>query len=83
MRVCLCIYVFVIVFSVYVVFIAVFIQVVLHDHQFGADALTSIFHIASFRFDGELERDVSLLIDQSEHLPDRITCVKSKSENYS
>ena len=33
---------------------------------------SSIFHMAPFKYD-KLARDVGLLIDQSGHLPDRIT----------
>lgn len=62
-------------------FMPVYIQVVSRNHQFAVEALPSIFHMASFMFNGKLARDVDLLVDQSEHLPNRISCIKCKSWN--
>ena len=88
LRVRLCIYVLLLQFlfclSYFCVIsssISVSIQVVLFDHKFGVDALTSIFHKVSFKYDDKLARDIGLVMDQSES--DRITCVKCKSRNYS
>ena len=60
-------------------FMPVYIQVVSRNHQFAVETLPSIFHMASFMFNGKLAGDVDLLVDQSEHLPNRITCIKCKS----
>ena len=60
-------------------FMSVFIQVVSRNQQFAVEALPSIFHMASFIYDGKLTGDVDLLVDQQEHLLDRITCIKCKS----
>ena len=68
------IYVFVYVFSQFILVLCYF--------MFLACILTSIVHIASFKYDGKLAKDVDPLIDQSEHLPDWITSVKWESENY-
>ena len=57
---CLCVYLCIYVFLFYILLylcyffvilpsMSVFIQVVLRYHQFGADALTNIFHILSFK----------------------------------
>ena len=43
----------------------VFIQVVPGDYWFGIGILTSIFHMASFKYDGKLTRDVGVLTDKS------------------
>ena len=58
---CLCVYLCIYVFLFYILLylcyffvilpsMSVFIQVVLRYHQFGADALTNIFHILSFKY---------------------------------
>ena len=42
------------------------------------NALTRSFHMASFKYNDKLAKNVSLLLDQSKHLHDRITCVQCK-----
>lgn len=55
----------------------VFIQVVPGDHGFGIGILTSIFHMASFKYDGKLTRDAGVFTDKSSIY--LITCVKCMS----
>ena len=61
--------------------IFVFIQVILFDLQFRVGTLTSIFHMALFKYDRK-GTDKGLFMDQSYHLRDRIVCVKCQYGSY-
>ena len=54
------------------------------NHEFGVAAFTSITscHHLSMTISLTVGKDVSLLMDQSEHMCDRIICVKCESKNY-
>ena len=59
-----------------------FIQVVSRDLQLGADALPTIFHMVWFKY-VKLARDVDLLMDQSERLPNGIPVQNANLFHYS